>query len=97
MKIVFMGTPEFAIPSLQKILESKHHAFGIAIFDAAHFLKNSFSRNLKLKIKADHIKFFVLIICLLFIGIDLLKTISTRMNYCELFFMVLLSIYYPII
>lgn len=24
MKIVFMGTPEFAIPSLQKIIESKH-------------------------------------------------------------------------
>ena len=24
MKIVFMGTPEFAIPSLQKILDSKH-------------------------------------------------------------------------
>ena len=24
MKIVFMGTPEFAIPSLQRILESKH-------------------------------------------------------------------------
>ena len=38
-----------------------------------------------MKIKADHIKFFVLIICLLFIGIDLFKTISTRMNYCELF------------
>ncbi|KAF0153215.1 MAG: methionyl-tRNA formyltransferase [Ignavibacteria bacterium] len=26
MKIVFMGTPEFAIPSLKKIIESKHEA-----------------------------------------------------------------------
>jgi len=29
MKIVFMGTPEFAIPSLQKILESKHQVIAV--------------------------------------------------------------------
>jgi len=29
MKIVFMGTPEFAIPSLQKILESKHQVLAV--------------------------------------------------------------------
>ena len=29
MKIVFMGTPEFAIPSLQKILNSKHTVMGV--------------------------------------------------------------------
>lgn len=29
MKIVFMGTPEFAIPSLQKILESKHKVIAV--------------------------------------------------------------------
>lgn len=30
-----------------------------------------------MKIKTDYLKFFVLIVCLLFIGIDLFKTIST--------------------
>jgi len=29
MKIVFMGTPEFAIPSLQKILDSKHQVAAV--------------------------------------------------------------------
>ncbi|MCX6174188.1 MAG: methionyl-tRNA formyltransferase [Ignavibacteriales bacterium] len=29
MKIVFMGTPKFAIPSLQKILESKHQVMAV--------------------------------------------------------------------
>ncbi len=29
MNIVFMGTPEFAIPSLQKILESKHQVIAV--------------------------------------------------------------------
>jgi len=29
MKIVFMGTPEFAIPSLQKILQSKHQVIAV--------------------------------------------------------------------
>jgi len=29
MKIIFMGTPEFAIPSLQKILQSKHEVIAV--------------------------------------------------------------------
>jgi hypothetical protein len=39
-----------------------------------------------MKIKADHIKFFVLIICVLFIGIDLLETVSTPYELLRIIF-----------
>ena len=29
MKIVFMGTPDFALPSLKKIIESKHNLVAV--------------------------------------------------------------------
>jgi hypothetical protein len=39
-----------------------------------------------MKIKADHIKFFTLVICLLFIAIDLFKTISTPYELLRIIF-----------
>ena len=29
MRIIFLGTPEFAIPSLQKLIESRHEVIAV--------------------------------------------------------------------
>ena len=54
MKILFMGTPDFAVPSLQALLEAGHELCGV-------FTQPDKPKNRGMKLQAPPVKEFAII------------------------------------